>query len=67
MELFLTLLSGIAWTLIYLESGRIGFQHQPYAMPVATLALTIAWQPVYRVHSLRTHLSVQGVVNLIWC
>ncbi len=66
MELFLTLLSGIAWTLVYIESIRIGFQHKTYTMPVAALALNIAWETVYGVHGLMTALSVQGVVNIIW-
>jgi hypothetical protein len=66
MELLLTVLSGIAWTLVYIESIRIGFQHQTYAMPVAALALNIAWETVYGVHGLMTALSVQGVVNIIW-
>jgi hypothetical protein len=66
MELFLTLLSGIAWTLVYIESIRIGFQHKTYAMPIAALALNIAWETIYGVHGLMTALSVQGVVNIIW-
>lgn len=66
MQLFLTVLSGIAWTLVYLEAIRLGFRQQTYAMPVAALGLNIAWETVYGVHGLATSLSVQGVVNIIW-
>jgi len=33
MELFLTLLSGIGWTLVYIDSIRKGFRDKTYAIP----------------------------------
>jgi hypothetical protein len=66
MELFLTALSGIAWTLVYIDAIRIGFKHKTYAMPVAALGLNIAWESIYAVDALATSISVQGVINIIW-
>ncbi len=66
MELFLSALSGIAWTLVYIDCIRIGFKHKTYAMPVAALGLNIAWESIYAVHALATSISVQGVINIIW-
>jgi hypothetical protein len=42
MIAFLTALSGIAWTVVYVEAVRIGFAQRTYALPVAALALDIA-------------------------
>ena len=66
MPLFLTVLSGLAWTLVYLEAVRVGFRDRTYAMPVAALALNIAWESLYAGHAWATTLSVQGVINTIW-
>ena len=66
MILFLTLLSGVAWTVVYADAIRVGFRDRSYAIPVAALALNIAWESIYAVRSLRDGPDVQGVVNLIW-
>ncbi|RKT06209.1 hypothetical protein BX286_4247 [Streptomyces sp. 3211.6] len=63
----LTLVSGLAWTLVYVEAVRVGFRDRTYAMPVAALALNLAWEAVYAANDVRTGLSPQGVVNLVWC
>jgi hypothetical protein len=66
MEQFLIALSGIAWTLVYIDSIRIGFKHKTYAMPVAALGLNIAWESIYAVRALATSISLQGLINIIW-
>ena len=66
MTLFLTLLSGVAWTVVYIDAIRVGFRDRTYAIPVAALALNIAWESIYAVRSLGDGLDVQGVVNLVW-
>lgn len=43
----LTLLSGVAWTVVYAEAIRIGFAQRTYAIPVAALMLNIAWEWLY--------------------
>ncbi|MFI9060254.1 hypothetical protein ACIGQE_00045 [Streptomyces sp. NPDC053429] len=66
MELFLTLVSGVAWTGVYAEAIRVGLRDRTCAMPVAALALNFAWEATYAVAELRTGLSAQGVVNVVW-
>jgi hypothetical protein len=63
---FLTVISGLAWTIVYIESIRVGFRDKTYAMPLAALALNFAWESTYAVHDLATSLSIQAFVNLIW-
>lgn len=48
----LTLISGLAWTIVYLDAIRIGFRDRTYAMPVAALALNFGWEAIYAVHDL---------------
>ncbi|KIF03215.1 hypothetical protein PL81_25550 [Streptomyces sp. RSD-27] len=62
----LTLVSGLAWTLVYVEAVRVGVRDRTYAMPVAALALNLAWEVTYAVGDLRSGLSPQGVVNVVW-
>ena len=64
MILFLTILSGLAWTLVYIESIGVGFRQKTYAMPVAAVALNFAWESTYSAHDLSTDPSVQAIVNL---
>jgi hypothetical protein len=65
--LALTLLSGVAWTVVYLVAIRIGFQQRTYAIPTVALALNIAWESIYATRGLVTgDLSVQTFVNAAW-
>jgi hypothetical protein len=66
MQLILTLVSGLAWTLVYIESIRIGFRQKTYAMPVAALALNIGWETIYGIHGLSGTIDAQAVINLLW-
>jgi hypothetical protein len=66
MVLALTLLSGVAWTVVYVAAIRIGFQQKTYAIPAAALALNIAWESIYATHGLVADPSVQTFVNLAW-
>lgn len=61
------LLSGIAWTVVYVFAIRIGFQQRTYAIPAAALALNIAWETIYASRGLATaDVSVQIFVNVAW-
>ncbi|MFD9373581.1 hypothetical protein ACFWA6_38590 [Streptomyces sp. NPDC060020] len=62
----LTLVSGIAWTVVYVEAIRVGLRDRTYAMPVAALALNFAWEATYAVHDVAAGISAQGVVNVVW-
>ena len=66
MMLFLTLLSGLAWTLVYTDAIRVGFRDSTYAVPVAALALNFAWEAIYAVHGLTEPFAAQTVVNIVW-
>ncbi|MCX5013365.1 hypothetical protein OG765_20565 [Streptomyces sp. NBC_00555] len=67
MDLILTLVSGIAWTVVYLEAIRVGLRDRTYAMPVAALALNFAWESIYAVREFAdSGMTAQGVVNVVW-
>jgi hypothetical protein len=66
MILALTLLSGVAWTVVYVVVIRIGLQQKTYAIPAAALALNMAWESIYATRGLTADLSVQAFVNLVW-
>ena len=52
MILALTLLSGVAWMVVYVVAIRIGFHQKTYAIPAAALALNIAWESIYATRGL---------------
>jgi hypothetical protein len=64
--LFHTVVSGVAWTAVYVEAVRIGFRDRSDAIPAAALALNFAWEVIYASRSVATVLSVQGVFNIVW-
>jgi hypothetical protein len=64
--LLLTAVSGIAWTIVYIDSIRVGFTQKTYAMPIAALGLNIAWEWTYAIRDLTSDPQLQGWVNLIW-
>jgi hypothetical protein len=66
MELFLTIASGLAWTIVYIEAIRLGFKYRTYAMPVAALGLNIAWETIYGVHGMIGTISAQSIINILW-
>ena len=66
MNLVLTLLSGLAWTIVYIEAIRIGFRDKTYAIPIAALGLNIAWEWTYAVQGLANDPQVQSWINLAW-
>lgn len=68
MEALLTLLSGVAWTLVYIDAIRIGLKDKSYAMPMFALGLNLGWELLYAYNSLMrsADLSLQGVINACW-
>lgn len=66
MQLALTAVSGLAWTIVYIEAIRLGFRFKTYAMPIAALGLNIAWEWTYAVHDLVYDPQIQAYVNLVW-
>lgn len=68
MVLFLTILSGLCWTLVYVESVRIGLKQRSYAIPVFALALNIAWEVLYTYLGFTSAKGpdAQAFVNAVW-
>jgi len=66
MDLFLTGLSGLAWTMVYIAAIRVGFRDKTYAMPMAALGLNIAWEWIYAIYDLSTAPGAQAYINLAW-
>jgi len=65
--LFLLLLSGICWSIVYIDSIRVGFKQKTYAMPIWALGLNLAWELLHTVLNLKSeYFSIQTVVNGIW-
>lgn len=66
MILFLTIVSGLAWTVVYIDAIRIGFRDRSYAIPAAALGLNFAWEAIYAARSVVTGITVQGAFNIAW-
>ena len=66
--LILTLISGAAWTVVYLSLIRTGFRDKTYGMPLFALALNLGWEAVYTIYGFTTDIeNIQTWVNLVWC
>lgn len=64
---FLLLLSGLAWTIVYIDCIRIGFRNKTYAMPFWALALNITWELVHAIADAgELGFDTQVVINIIW-
>lgn len=74
MEMFLTLISGMAWMIVYEECIRLGLKQKTYAMPFFALGLNFAWESIYSFSDifLAAHgplvglNAVQAYVNASW-
>ena len=67
-QLILSALSGICWTIVYIESIRLGFKQKTYAIPFWALALNIAWETVNSILGYAQEgVSIQIVINAVWC
>jgi hypothetical protein len=66
MDLFLTGLSGLAWTIVYIVAIRVGLRDKTYAIPIAALGLNIAWEWIYAIYDLSSAPGVQAYINLVW-
>ncbi len=65
--LVLVVISGICWTIVYLDSIRVGFKEKTYAMPIVALAFNLCWEGLYAYVYLSENFSdIQGWISLIW-
>lgn len=66
IKLILTVVSGICWTVVYIEGIRLGFKDKSYAIPFYALALNIAWELLHAIFGFRAGVSVQTIINAVW-
>ena len=66
IKLLLTLVSGICWTVVYIDGIRLGVKDRSYAIPFYALALNIFWELLQTFYGLQATLSVQTVINAVW-
>ncbi len=67
-QLILAGISGICWTIVYIESLRLGIKQKTYAMPFWALALNIAWETVHSIWGYREEgMTIQVIFNSVWC
>jgi hypothetical protein len=67
MDNFLIVVSGLAWTIVYIDSIRIGLKVKTYAMPFWALSLNIAWELLHAIFGYReVGLTLQIAINVIW-
>lgn len=67
IQILLTTLSGLLWTIVYIDSIRIGFKDKTYAMPLWALGLNIAWECLHFFLGYQAKgWDTQVVVNGVW-
>ena len=66
IKLILIAISGICWTIVYIDGIRLGFKDRSYAIPFYALAFNFAWELVYTVFGLKTRVNLQTIVNCVW-
>lgn len=72
MVIGLAVVSGLCWTLVYLECLRVGLRDRTYAMPIFALGLNLAWEVLYAVDGLANwgrfgaFGQTQTVINVVW-
>jgi hypothetical protein len=60
-------ISGLCWTIVYIEGIRIGFRDKSYAIPFYALALNFAWELLYTIFGFRTNgVTAQNIFNAVW-
>ena len=67
IKILLTIISGLCWTIVYIDGIRVGWRDRSYAIPFYALALNFAWELLYTILGFRTQgATVQNVINAIW-
>lgn len=66
IKIVLTAISGLCWTIVYLEGIRLGFKDRSYAIPFYALALNIAWELIHTIFGFREGGGLQAFINAIW-
>jgi len=66
LKLVLTVVSGLCWTIVYIDGIRLGFKHKSYAIPFFALALNLAWELIHAIRGLAIGPDLQTTINCIW-
>jgi hypothetical protein len=66
IKVILTVISGVCWTIVYIEGIRLGFKHKSYAIPFFALALNLAWELLHASLGLTSTPDLQTIINCIW-
>lgn len=67
LTMFLLLLSGICWSIVYIDCIRIGMKDKSYAMPYWALVLNFSWELLQTVLGFKElGLQTQTIVNTCW-
>lgn len=67
MDIFLKLISGICWTIVYIELIRLGFRDKTFGMPLFALALNISWESIqFFIDIFYRTTTVQTWINVVW-
>lgn len=61
----LTLISGISWTIVYLDIINRGFRDRTYGMPLFALAFNATWELIFGFLVVEGF-SLQRIVNAVW-
>lgn len=65
IALILLIISGLSWTVVYIESIRLGFKQKTYCMPLWALGLNICWEVIYALNGI-AYPTIQAAANAIW-
>lgn len=66
-KIILTIISGVCWTIVYIDGIRLGFKDKSYAIPFYALALNFTWELLYTYHGFRINgVDVQNIFNAVW-
>ena len=66
IKIILTVISGLCWTIVYVEGIRLGLRDRSYAIPFFALALNLAWELLHTFFGFREGSSLQATINAIW-
>jgi len=66
IKTILALVSGVCWTLVYIEGIRLGIKDRSYAIPFYALALNLSWELLYSYFGFRTRIDLQTIINAVW-
>jgi hypothetical protein len=66
IKTILTLISGLCWTLVYIEGIRVGLRDRSYAIPFYALALNLSWELLHTYFGFRSRIDLQTIINAVW-